>query len=134
MLAQPTQSTDLALEDLLGELDDDPTRTAGGRTRAENGGGNVSPSPDSFQVLPRNTPTGNENPRGLAETQMIHDRELLSIMEDISENPVRSSERSALVASESRMRVGTVEAVGSKTSGVRVAMPVGLEVSRTGPR
>ena len=83
------------------------------QTRTENARGDVSLSPDSFQVLPRIPPAGNENPRGPTETQMIQDRELLSIMEDISENPVRSSERSAMVASESRVRVSAIGAVGS---------------------
>ena len=85
VVTQSTQATDLALENLLGELDDDPTRTAGGQTRTENARGDASPSPDSFQVLPRTTPSGNEISRDLTETQMIRDQELLSIMEDISE-------------------------------------------------
>ena len=40
-------------------------------------------------------------------------------MEDISENPVQSSERSALVAIESRVRVGAIEAVGSDKRSAR---------------
>ena len=74
VVTQTTQATDLALENLLGELDDDPTRTAEGRTRTEGMRGDISPSPDSFQVLPRTTPAGTGNPRGLTETQMIQDR------------------------------------------------------------
>ena len=82
VVTQPVQATDLALENLLGELDDDPTRTAEGRTRSENGRGDVSPSPDSFQV--------------------IQDRELLSIMEDISEATARGPDRGTSVVAESR--------------------------------
>ena len=73
MVTQPT------LEDLLGELDGDPTTMADGQTRIENRGGDVSPSPDSFQVLPRTAPLGNNTTRNLTETQMVRDREMLSI-------------------------------------------------------
>ena len=115
---QPTQATDLALENLMGELDGDPTRTVEDRTRTGNGRGDVSPSPDSFQVLTRTTPSGTENTRNLTESQMIRDRELLSIMEDISETTARSSGRSVSVVAESR--VGT-DMVGLADFGRRSA-------------
>ena len=105
MVTQQTQATDL---NLLSELDDDPTRMPEGQTRSENARGDVSPSPDSFQVLPRTTPAGNENPRGLTETQMIQDRELLSIMEDISETTARSPGRSMSVVAETRVGADVV--------------------------
>ena len=120
VVTQTTQATDLALEDLFGELDDDPTRTAEGRTRTENTRGDASLSPDSFQVLPRTTPMRIENPRGLTETQMIRDRELLSIMEDISETTARSPGRGMRDAVEDRVGadvVGLVESGGRNASG-----------------
>ena len=118
LVTQTTQATDLELEDLLGELDDDPTRTAEGRTRTENTRGDASLSPDSFQVLPRTTPTRIENPRGLTETQMIQDRELLSIMEDISQTTARSPDRGVRVVAESG---AGADAVGLASFGRRNA-------------
>ena len=52
LVSQSTQSTDLALEDLLGELGGNQSRPANGQARIEDARGNASPSPDSFQVLP----------------------------------------------------------------------------------
>ena len=129
VVTQSVQATDLALENLLGELDDDPTRTAEGQTRTENGRGDVSPSPDSFQVLSRTTPSGNENPRGLTETQMIQDRELLSIVEDISETTARGPDHGASVVSESRSGADVVGLVsfGRRSASDSAGRSAGIE-------
>ena len=137
VVEQQTQATDLALENLLGELDDDATRTAEGRTRSEKARGDASPSPDSFQVLARTMPAGNEIPRGLTETQMIQDR--LSIMED-GVGVVAESRVGADVASLANLSRSNASDSAGRSAGVenRTAVGHGLHdgslATTSGPR
>ena len=119
LVLQPTQSTDLALEDLLGELGGNQSRSASGQARIEDARGNTSPSPDSFQVLPRDESLNSGTSRNFGNTQMLQDRDMLSIMEEISENPVRGSDP------------GSREATG-RNAGAEMRTAVGAEVGLTG--